>query len=1264
MNRSHRVVLSLTGEAFDTGKDVLSADATRVMKELAAAIRKSPTETILIEGHTDSVGTAAANRELSLRRARAAANYLIEQEGVPDSCLAVAGAGEDRPVASNATAEGRARNRRVEVKREATEVLRASLTRAGTSTPEVRIDGQPVPVGQEGVFRTTYPDSGGERLAIALQGRQGEAVSTSLALPSLEIEAPDGETRVPHGADGGGWRVTTAEASLIAAASVTQDAAPPSDSPLVVECPLRGRTDPDGSLLVNGQPLTIAPDGTFATTLRLALGANIFGLVAQGASGGTRLANLMVTVNDHEETGELVVVVEAQPDLDVALPPLGTTLTNTQLIVEGRTAPGNRVTVNGVEAAVAPDGSFRAMATLPEGQSKVEVKATDPAGRASTVQREYTVAPRQLFFLAFADGVVGRLTGEGVLEGATTHDEAGYYTEGRLAFYLKGWVAGRYLVTSAYDSQVREFADLFASVDRGTSDRLLTRLDPDRLYPVYGDSCTVVYDAQSQGRFYLAVQSEDLNLTVGNTPLDFTDADLAAYRRTLYGGHAEYRSVARTRRGEPTTSITLLGAELGQEHVRDELRGTGGSLYYLSQQKLIEGSEQVALVIRDQNTGLEVARIPQRYQLDYTVKYEEGRLLFNRPIASVVDGTMLVSTDILPGNPVFIEVEYERRLQALDNTLVGARASRYVGDNVRVGGTYVHDDLDAAPYELSGAEADVRLGEGTRLSAEVANSTGGGTQVSRSADGGLTWSRTAASPTAEGQAWKAAVTIDVGEALGLSTRLRTYGYARRLYPGFYSGVSLADLSTEKQGLGAELDLGGAGVFGVKHDRQRQLGRGLFGGATPGRSDLTSATWRRTWGAWDLAAEYQGQAVRDSAGTTVRSSDAVAARATARLRSNLTAGLTYQANLSGATADRTTLGLRYQPLRKLALEAEGMLGTQGRSLRGGALYNLGRGNLYLREQVLEQGLERRTTSVVGGEMPLGAGSRVYSERQQESTAAGVTGLSVLGVEQLWQLGPGLQLLVAGEHGRKDGATVTGERSALSAGLTYVKPRAFQVRTRQEFRFETGGQRREQILTENQIQARLGRGFSGSALYRHSVSRNTTLGTTDAQFTEASLGLAYRPPTDDRVNLLARVTRLHDQRPAVAGGTAPAQTELDVAAIEGSFRLTPWLEFVGKDAVRYLRQSSALGLGPQTRSMLVIGRTNWRVFGPWQLGAEYRLLTQREAADQRQGLAGELMWDFERHLRFGGGYNFSRISDNEFSTSDRSLRGWFLRIQGRY
>jgi outer membrane protein OmpA-like peptidoglycan-associated protein len=106
----------LYGIYFDFDRDVLKPESEPVLRQLHEALQSNPDLVADIEGHTDAVGADAYNQDLSARRAAAVVAWLTEQGIAPDRLNAV-GKGEAEPVASNDTADGRALNRRVEVRR-------------------------------------------------------------------------------------------------------------------------------------------------------------------------------------------------------------------------------------------------------------------------------------------------------------------------------------------------------------------------------------------------------------------------------------------------------------------------------------------------------------------------------------------------------------------------------------------------------------------------------------------------------------------------------------------------------------------------------------------------------------------------------------------------------------------------------------------------------------------------------------------------------------------------------------------------------------------------------------------------------------------------------------------------------------------------------------------------------------------------------------------------------------------------------------------
>jgi len=100
---------------FELGKSVLTTGSSAELNKLAAILQDSPQMTIEISGHTDNTGSPVLNAKLSSDRAKAVVDYLVKK-GIDIGRLTYKGYGSEQPIADNATAEGKAKNRRVEFK--------------------------------------------------------------------------------------------------------------------------------------------------------------------------------------------------------------------------------------------------------------------------------------------------------------------------------------------------------------------------------------------------------------------------------------------------------------------------------------------------------------------------------------------------------------------------------------------------------------------------------------------------------------------------------------------------------------------------------------------------------------------------------------------------------------------------------------------------------------------------------------------------------------------------------------------------------------------------------------------------------------------------------------------------------------------------------------------------------------------------------------------------------------------------------------------
>ncbi|MGZ3900769.1 MAG: OmpA family protein [Bacteroidia bacterium] len=111
LNKDGHIALYIN---FETGKSDIKPESNATIDQVAVFLRMNPTVKLSIEGHTDNVGTAASNLTLSENRAKAVMNYLIDKRTDP-SRLNAKGLGQTKPIADNATEEGKAKNRRVEI---------------------------------------------------------------------------------------------------------------------------------------------------------------------------------------------------------------------------------------------------------------------------------------------------------------------------------------------------------------------------------------------------------------------------------------------------------------------------------------------------------------------------------------------------------------------------------------------------------------------------------------------------------------------------------------------------------------------------------------------------------------------------------------------------------------------------------------------------------------------------------------------------------------------------------------------------------------------------------------------------------------------------------------------------------------------------------------------------------------------------------------------------------------------------------------------
>ncbi len=417
------------------------------------------------------------------------------------------------------------------------------------------------------------------------------------------------------------------------------------------------------------------------------------------------------------------------------------------VLVAGRGIPaGQTVTVMGARVPVDPKGDFAVRQILPAGTHSVDVVIADDKGIVSAFSRSATIPTYDFFYVALADILVGKGSASGPIDllRPATADE--YKNEiqvnGRVAFYLKGKVAGDTLLTAAADTRDQPIRHIFSNFDSKDPRYLLRNLDPTKYYPVYGDDSTLHDDAPTRGKFYVRVERGDSSIVWGNFKTTVTGTEYVRYERGLYGIRAQTKTADSTRWGERRGQLEGFAAEPGTLGARDVFRGTGGSLYYLQRQNISEGSERVTIEERDRATGLVTKTRQLIATQDYDINYLQGRVLLKTPLASTGNSDFVVQSGALSGTELHLVVNYEYApgLSASRDRVVGLRGSYWLDDHVQLGMTGYDQDTPGQAVRIGGMDITLRTTPSSYVKIEGARSHGPGSGEAVSADGGYSFS--------------------------------------------------------------------------------------------------------------------------------------------------------------------------------------------------------------------------------------------------------------------------------------------------------------------------------------------------------------------------------------------------------------------------------------------------------------------------------------------------------------------------------------------
>jgi flagellar motor protein MotB len=944
------------------------------------------------------------------------------------------------------------------------------------------------------------------------------------------------------------------------------------------------------------------------------------------------------------------------------------------------------VWVAGHEVPVDAKGNFIAEEVLPEGAHTVEVAVLDEDGNGTLYLRDLEFKPNDRFYFGMADLTVSKnhtSDPEQLMTGANAPYDYNASVAGSLSFFATQKFSNDWRVTASADTREEPVKDLFSNFLSKAPDSLFRRIDPAYYYPTYGDDSTVQELAPTLGKFYVKVEHQDDYGLWGNFRINYFDNELTQVDRGLYGANVHWLSDSTTSFGEKRYTIDGFAAQPGTIAGRDEFLGTGGSLYFLHEQDVLTGSEQVRIELRDKDSGLATGTVNLRPSIDYEIDYLQGRIVLAEPLSSTAADNLLVRTSGLSGQNAYLVVRYEYTpgFEVIHTWTTGGQGDVWINDYVRLGVTASSNDAGVGGSSLRGADLMLRKSADSWVKLQTGKSNGLVSGSSYSTDGGygFTSYNPNAFANASAEAYRADVSVGLGDFLSGNKGRLTY-YTQHLDAG-YSAPGFDSLTaTDYYGGTFKLPIGASWSLNAKADRKAQE-QALT--TTAEELDVAYKINKH----WSVSTGVRRDDREDNSPVVpVTQQQGQQTDVVAQLGYDSLAtwrAYTFVQDTVSKTGDRDDngragIGGSYRLNKQLSIEAEGSEGNLGPGGKLGTNYLASDHttlylNYSLQNERADSGVfQRQGTLVSGMKERLSDSSSVYVEERYQDidSASGLThatGVTLVPADH-WNIGANAEVGTLVDS--QTDAQTKRKAAGIRIGYGYEKIQAssgIEFRDDEMQQPDTTFSTMKTWLFRNNFKFQIAPDWRLVGKFDHSMSNNSQGQFYDGGYTEAVLGYGYRPVQSDRLDVLAKYTYFYNL--PTAGQVTPQGTAAQfiqkshIAAIDVSYDLTQQWSVGGKYAYR-LGQASLERVDPQffdNAAELYIVRVDWHFHQEWEGMIEGRALDMPGLNQRRSGMLVAVYRHLGKHVKAGLGYNFTNFSEDLTDMSFKS-HGIFMNVVG--
>ena len=780
----------------------------------------------------------------------------------------------------------------------------------------------------------------------------------------------------------------------------------------------------------------------------------------------------------------------------------------------------------------------------------------------------------------------------------------------RLSLFYSGKLWGETSLTLSYDSQ--------RPINRTTGRDRLFQLDPlNRAYPLFGDSSTHYEAAQSNSKLFARIDHKRSYLMFGDLDADMNEVPLAGYTRKLTGVKLRLEN-------SNGDFITVTGARPDTSYARDVFPAGGLSIIHLTHSEILQGSETVAVEVRDRrNPEMVISRELLARSIDYNLDPLTGELFLLRTISTFDSGLNLKQ----------LVITYEHESRGMSSSVYTARGKKnFEGIGMKLGFSGIMQRQESTEnFIVGGLDLEKTLPRRGLLKFAWATSRG---EVSNSFGGtGLN--------DVDTQHDGNAFSLDMHQPLGFREAILRARFAMTsegflnpfggtVTPGSKRGEVAIDFKPIK---GAVLRLGltkeANHTANVDNDR---LTLSIAG------EHVIKERYRLHFG-------YDHRRFNDDLTNTSVNSDLVTVGASVQLTDKLDVSIKREQNLGDADPsypNQTTLAANYKVnlwtkiffTQRLASAPIVPIGDFSQS--GFASTNA-----------------RRETAI-GVESRFGKYTSVVGRYQLENGVNGSDGFAVFGLQNRLPVTKEFSL----ELGFERGFHLSGEGQSFNSatlGFGWTPNENFKASARYEFR-DRGGN--GQILAVGAA-GKLSEGVT--VLSRMRWSRHAFAGR-DGSAIDGLAALAIRPLKTDRAGLLFSFNHRSLEQSILSGAPA-TRDRINTAAADGYYQATNRLELYGRFALRFVANGQADLPFVSTLTYLAQARVQYRLTSRVDWAGETRLILQPSTQSQRMIYGTEIGFWAIPDLRLGLGYNFNSAHETAGVSPLPGRRGFYFAISSK-